>query len=234
MAGYTPVFDSVFHGTLCGKWPTLPVWLTILPMTDKHGQIDMTYQAMSALSGWPIDLLKTAIAELMLPDAESRSDAAEGRRLELIDPENRQWGWRVVNHRVYREKARLMSKDSARTESGKDAQRKKSPAVPRCPPDSPAVPLSDADADTNKKKNPLPPEGGLVVPGLDLASWERFVDYRKSIRKPIKPVSIPAAQRELAGYGPVQNAVVEQSIANSWTGLFALKRKPNGKVSEWE
>ena len=51
MAGYTPVFDSVFHGTLCGRWPTLPVWLTILPRADKTGHLDMTSQAMSALTG---------------------------------------------------------------------------------------------------------------------------------------------------------------------------------------
>src|SRR5579872_5224775 len=98
MAGYTPVFDSVYHGTLCGRWPTLPVWLTILPMADKHGHIDLTYQAISALTGWPIDLLKQAIAELMEPDPDSRHPGEDGRRLILIDPENRQWGWRVVNH----------------------------------------------------------------------------------------------------------------------------------------
>lgn len=232
MSGYTPVFDSVFHGTLCGRWPTLPVWLTILPMTDKHGQIDMTYQAMSALSGWPIDLLKEAVAELMKPDPESRSDEAEGRRLELIDPDNRQWGWRVVNHRIYREKARLMSKDSARTESGRDAERKKSPAVPRTPPVSPAVPLSDsnADADSNKKKTEE-----AQAPGLDFESWSRWLTYRSEIRKPIKPVSIPAAQRKLAGFGANQSAVVENSIANSYQGLIAPKTNGHGgKVTEWE
>ena len=114
MSGYTPVFDSVFHGTLCGKWPTLPVWLTILPMADKNGHIDMTYQAMSALTGWPIELLKQAIADLCSPDPESRSDEHEGRRLLPIDP-HRSWGWIVVNHVKYREKARKAAYDAART-----------------------------------------------------------------------------------------------------------------------
>lgn len=110
MSGYTSVFDTVFQGTLCGRWPTLPVWLTILPMADKNGHINMTYQAISAVTGWPIDLLKQAIAELMAPDPESRTAVCEGRRLELIDPQNRQWGWRVINHALYREKARLQAK----------------------------------------------------------------------------------------------------------------------------
>ena len=63
-----------------------------------------------------------------------------------------------------------------------------------------------------------------LPPGLDPAAWKRWHDYRREIRKPLKPVSIPAAQRELAAFGADQAAVVEQSIANGWQGLFALKR----------
>jgi len=125
VSGYTPVFDTVFDGTLCGRWPTLPVWLTILPMADKNGHIDMTYQAIAARSGWPLELLKQAIAELMAPDPESRTAECEGRRLELLDPANRQWGWRVINHVQYRNKARKAAYDTDRTASGADAERKR-------------------------------------------------------------------------------------------------------------
>lgn len=72
---------------------------------------------------------------------------------------------------------------------------------------------------------------------LQPETWHRWVEYRKKIRRPLKSVSIPAAQRELAAYGPDQAAVVEQSIANGWQGLFDLKRGQNGKakqVSEWQ
>lgn len=62
--------------------------------------------------------------------------------------------------------------------------------------------------------------------GLDAVAWSRFLDYRKQLRKTIKPVSIQAAQRKLAGFGADQAAVVEQSIANGWEGLFALKDQP--------
>ena len=63
-------------------------------------------------------------------------------------------------------------------------------------------------------------------PGLDPAAWSRWREYRIEIRKPLKPVSIPAAQRELAAFGGDQAAVVEQSIAQGWQGLFALKGRP--------
>jgi hypothetical protein len=64
--------------------------------------------------------------------------------------------------------------------------------------------------------------------GLDLQAWNRWVAYKREIRKPIKPASLLAAQRKLAGFGSDQAAVVEQSVAQGWTGLFDLK-ETNGK-----
>lgn len=61
------------------------------------------------------------------------------------------------------------------------------------------------------------------VEGLDMQAWDRWLDYRKQIRKPLKPASMPAAQRALAAFGCDQASVVEQSIANGWQGLFPLK-----------
>lgn len=72
-------------------------------------------------------------------------------------------------------------------------------------------------------------EASSPPPGLDLAVWDRWVEYRKQIRKPLKPASIQAAQVALAAFGCNQLAVVEQSIANGWTGLFELKRGANAK-----
>jgi hypothetical protein len=108
MSGYTPVFDTVFNGTLCGKWPALPVWLTILPLADWRGHIDLTPQAISLRTGWPMELLMQGLHELCAPDPQSRSREHEGRRLVPIDSD-RGWGWRVVNIQLYRDKASQMS-----------------------------------------------------------------------------------------------------------------------------
>lgn len=62
-----------------------------------------------------------------------------------------------------------------------------------------------------------------LLPGVDADAWSRWLDYRKQIRKPLKQVSMPAAQRELAAFGSDQAAVVEQSVAHGWQGLFPLK-----------
>lgn len=118
MAGYTPVFDTVFNGTLCGKWPELPVWLTLLPLADWQGHIDMTPEAIAARTGWPLNLLLQGIEILCQPDPRSRSKEEDGRRLILIDPE-RQWGWRVVNIQKYRERSR----DQNRVADGRHAEK---------------------------------------------------------------------------------------------------------------
>lgn len=67
---------------------------------------------------------------------------------------------------------------------------------------------------------PAPPEG------LDATAWEAWTAYRESIRKPIKPASVPAAQRALAKFGDQQWAVVDHSIANGYQGLYAPKGLP--------
>lgn len=99
---------------------------------------------------------------------------------------------------------------------------------------SPLTAKAHSKRKASKPKSEEPPPSNLSV-----EAWHRWVQYRKGIRKALKPASIPAAQRQLAAYGTDQVAVVEQSIANGWTGIFELKRKaetpakkPNGSHLE--
>lgn len=118
MAGYTPVFSSIYDGTLFGKWPTAVVWASLLPLVDAKGEIDLSYEAIAGRTGWPMDLLRAGINDLMQPDPDSRSDAEEGRRLVLLDP-SKLWGWRVVNVQKYRERSR----DQNRVADGSHAEK---------------------------------------------------------------------------------------------------------------
>jgi uncharacterized protein YdaU (DUF1376 family) len=69
------------------------------------------------------------------------------------------------------------------------------------------------------------PDGSLppYPPGLDVAAWQRWTEYRAQIKKPLKAASIEAAQRALIKHGDGQADAVEQSIANGWQGLFEVK-----------
>ena len=64
---------------------------------------------------------------------------------------------------------------------------------------------------------------------LDVEAWERYKAFRKAIKKPIKEVSESAAKLKLQRFGDDQAAVVDQSIANGWQGLFPLKTQKGEK-----
>lgn len=156
MSGYTPVFDSVFQGSLCGKYPDLPVWLVLLALQQRGGVIDAHPSYIATVSGIPQADIESAIARFCEPDPSSRTPEHDGRRLEPL--EGRGFGWRVLNYEKYRNKARKQDYDAARTASGADAERKRearqdtpkseaSRQVPTSPDKSRSVPPSEAEAE---------------------------------------------------------------------------------------
>ena len=225
MSGYTPVFSSIYDGTLYGQWPAAAVFATLLPLCDVHGNIDMSLQAIAGRTGWPMDLLQQGIRHLCEPDPNSRSSDDEGRRLCLMEA-GRPWGWRVVNHSKYREKARLQAKSAREVEAGRNLQRmgNRSPPLTAAYRRSPPLTAPHTHTQTHTQEE----ETLRATPGLNFEAWEAFTDYRRSIGKPLKPASLQEAAKKLAAFGKDQGAVVTQTIANGWQGLFALKdaKKP--------
>jgi len=120
--GYTPVFASVFTGSLCGKYPDTAAWLFLLALADKRGVVDMTPEYISSVTGMPVADLLACVERFLEPDPKSRSPENEGRRLVLVDP-SRAWGWRIVNFAKYRDRARKQAWDASRTASGENAKR---------------------------------------------------------------------------------------------------------------
>lgn len=230
MSGYTPVFDTVFSGSLYGRYPDTAAWLYMLAMADWQGNIDRTPEYIAGVTGMPLDDLLGCIERFMAPDPRSRSQAEEGRKLVLIDP-SRSWGWRVVNIGLYREKAR----EKQRTVDGRNAEKQRRyrerhryPALPGVTPNTP----TKTKTQTKKKEAALPPP--VVPAGLDREAWQRWVDYRRSIKKPIRDASMEAAMEEMAALGPDQAAAVKRSIAAGWQGLFAPAGKPAKAMPEWQ
>jgi len=68
----------------------------------------------------------------------------------------------------------------------------------------------------------------IAVPGLNLAAWSKWVDYRKQIKKPIKAASIEAAQKKMAKLGNQQMAAVDNSIAEGYQGLYPPRDQGSG------
>jgi hypothetical protein len=151
VSGYAPLFDSIATGTLYGRWPDIGVWPIVLALADRNGHLDVTPHYLAGVLGLPVDEVVACMKRFCEPDPYSRTKIENGSRLKLLD-EHRDWGWIIVNHGKYREKARLMSRDKARTESGADAERKRlSRDVPRSPPGPP--PQTHSQTHTQTKTN---------------------------------------------------------------------------------
>lgn len=157
MSGYTPVFQSVFTGTLHGKWPDTGLWLCVLALSDKHGVVDVTPQYIASVTGLPVESVAECMARFCEPDPYSRTPDNDGRRLELADPP-RTWGWRIVNHSKYRERARLQAQTAAQVKDGRNTEKcrryreRKSGNDTARHPATPTDTLSNANANTNTEK----------------------------------------------------------------------------------
>lgn len=231
LSGYTPLFSSLTTGTLCGRWPDIGLWPIVLSLADRHGIVDVTPQYIAGVTGLPSNDVAACMSRFCEPDAYSRSAAQSGARLTLLD-EHRDWGWQVVNHRMYREKARKSAFDSARAADGRNAERMHDRDQTRADPRPPALTRPQTQTETKTKtqdRNPPTPKGAERPAGLDLQAWERWEAYRRATRKPIKEASVEAAMRKLAAFGAEQSVVVENSIANGYQGL--IEPKSNGRAS---
>jgi hypothetical protein len=107
MANYTKLFNSIVTSTI---WmeddQTRIVWLTMLAMADKNGEVQASIPGLANIARVPIESCRIAIGKFLSSDPDSRTKDDEGRRIEEIDG-----GWLLINHQKYREMA---SKDELR------------------------------------------------------------------------------------------------------------------------
>ena len=67
-------------------------------------------------------------------------------------------------------------------------------------------------------------ENASTLPSwLNLDTWNKWVAYRKDIKKKLTPRSIEMQLKELEKDIPNHVAIIERLIMNGWTGLFPLK-----------
>ncbi len=101
---YVKLFTSIFDGSLYGKFEPTVTFIAMLALADEKGVVDMTPEAIAAKSGFPLDIVRTGIEQLELPDPRSRTKTEEcqGRRILRLDPE-RDWGWLITNYTKYRQ-----------------------------------------------------------------------------------------------------------------------------------
>lgn len=110
--GYTKLFSSIVTSTIWVESDrTRIVWITMLAMADRNGEIQASIPGLARLAGVPIPDCEEALAKFIAPDPYSRTPDDEGRRIEKIEG-----GWALLNHAKYREMASRDDSKAANTE----------------------------------------------------------------------------------------------------------------------
>lgn len=129
---YGKLFSQMYDGTLAmrGPWQALVTFQQMVILANRHGEVDMTADALSRRTTIPIEIISEGIHRLLEPDPDSRSPVEEGRRIVPMDPA-RNWGWRIVNYERYRNiRSEEERRDYWRKWKSEDRARKKVHAVP--------------------------------------------------------------------------------------------------------
>lgn len=196
-------------------------FMMLLAIADPQGYVVGTDVAIARRLNMPLEEFKKSVTQLMEPDANSNSMEHEGRRVITSDCER---GYFLVNYVKYRdtrdeEQRREYMRDYMRKyRGGKDVT-----PVNKRKHRKPALAKEEVKADVEEKEESL--RGFSVPSNLDVPqfrkAWNDFWNYRKSIKKPIRPESVETKLAELSEYGPETSIkAIQQSIGNGWQGIF--------------
>jgi len=180
---YGKIFESIYDGTIAVNWKALVTFQQLIVLCESDGTIDMTPPAISRRTNIPLDIIEEGLDYLQKPDPYSRSKAEEGRRIVPLDPE-RIWGWRIVNHKYYRD---LASKEDKREKDRVRIAEKRSKIndVASCRTESQMSPIHIQDTNTISKGTFVPPKlqevkDYIAEKKLDIDP-ERFFNHYESV-----------------------------------------------------
>ena len=176
--GYTKLFSSIVTSTIWVESDrTRIVWITMLAMADRNGEIQASIPGLARLAGVPIPDCEEALAKFIAPDPYSRTPDDEGRRIEKIEG-----GWALLNHAKYREMASREDSKTANSERQRRHREKEKRNAPVTPCNAtvtlgnakvtPTLHIAEAEAEAeaearNTHTAPVPVAAGDEPPAAD-------------------------------------------------------------------
>lgn len=209
---YTKLANSILTSTVWMESDqTRIVWMTLLAMCDKNGDVQASIPGLANVARVPIEAVEAAIEVFMSPDPYSRTKSDEGRRIEEIEG-----GWTLLNHEKYRDLASnsdRKAKSAQRQKRHRDRQKRNGsvtrnaksvtehPETVTACDKSRQIPHTDTDTDTEEKETikeksasvtAYTPGPGIVVPPrinlpevIDAVGawvhWRYFKDVQHSV-----------------------------------------------------
>lgn len=102
MNGFAKLFGNIVTSTIwCEDNETRLVWITMLAISDKYGNVSGSIPGLAQISRVSVKGCRNAIQKFLSPDPDSRTQEHEGCRIEEIEG-----GWHIINYQKYREMQR--------------------------------------------------------------------------------------------------------------------------------
>lgn len=204
------------------------VWITMLAMADRDGEVHATAPGLARRAAVPIQDVEAALTIFEAPDRHSKNPDNEGRRIERSIN-----GYTILNYGHYRE-LRCADDRRERDRKRKRQQRasKASANVPPCPTVSHDVatchPIAEAEAYTEAEKEPpLPPKGGRSAEvELDFADWWEAVPRKVGRKTALKAYR---AARKRLGPDPLAGDMLS-GAAKRWARYMADTARPPTRI----
>lgn len=98
---YAKVFSQIFDSSIADDYELRHFFMDLLVLSDCDGIVDMTINAIASRTRIPVEKVALLIRKLELPDTQSRTPDAEGRRIKRLD-NHREWGWVIINYDRFR------------------------------------------------------------------------------------------------------------------------------------
>lgn len=231
--GFVKLYGSILRSSVwLESKETRLVWVTMLAMADSDGVVEASVGGLAHAARVERDECEAALQVLLSPDPDDRSGVADGRRIEAV-----RGGWRLINHRAYRElrspgaervakhratKALQCNDVTADPEAEAEAEQNtslRSCADPSAmPPETdlgPAPPITPAESDDDappwlRGSDPAASEPPIPAPGSEPPGASDDVPRKRARAKAAKHGSVEA-ERVLARLNEIRSAWVAGS-----------------------
>lgn len=224
---YAKIFSQIYDGTLCtnGPWEALVTFQQLLILADQEGGVDMTIPAIARRTTIPREIIERGIEALMLPDPESRTPTAEGRRIVPLS-EGRTWGWRIVNYNKYRQIKREQDRRDYHREY---YHKRKSEASTSTQQGSTSQPIAEAEAEaeaeaysSKEEKQSRKRSASPAAPSdVDPQVWSDWLALRKAKKAPVTDTAIKTIVSEAGKAGMTLQQAIEMCCSRGWSGFKA-------------
>lgn len=105
---YTVLKSSIINSSIWNEdAETCKVWVTMLAMRNKDGEIFGSIGGLAHQSRLPVEVTKRALDKFLNPDPDSSSHEHEGRRIKEIAG-----GWLLLNHERIKAEAAIATKNA--------------------------------------------------------------------------------------------------------------------------